>query len=317
MPYIDKETIENAKQIDLLSYLQQCEPNNLKRIKGNVYCTVEHDSLKISHGKWFWWSQGFGGKNALDYLIQVKNFSFAEAIEMLVGNAEISPISLSKNSDEEVRKEFILPQKNDNNKSVIRYLRYRGIDYGIICECISEGILYEDKKYHNAVFVGKDSSGIDRFASLRGTGGSSFKQDHSGSDKQFSFRLTANANTKSVHLFESAIDLLSYATYLKIENRDYHNKNLLSLSGVYQPVNSEKKIKIPVALSRFLAENPQIQKIILHLDNDDAGRKCTAALTEKLQKEYEIVDAPAPSGKDINDFLISYLKQKNERRICR
>ena len=50
-----------------------------------MYRTVDHDSLKISNGKWFWWSQGFGGYSALDYLIKVRNYSFMEAVEILTG----------------------------------------------------------------------------------------------------------------------------------------------------------------------------------------------------------------------------------------
>ena len=46
---------------------------------------------------------------------------------------------------------------------------------------------------------------------------------------------------------------------------------------------------------------------VLHLDNDKTGRLCTAALTELLKKDYEIVDSPPPVGKDVNDFLMSYL----------
>ena len=51
-PYVqlDPAVIEQARQMDLLSYLQRYEPNNLKRVAGNVYCTKEHDSLKISNG---------------------------------------------------------------------------------------------------------------------------------------------------------------------------------------------------------------------------------------------------------------------------
>ena len=53
------------------------------------------------------------------------------------------------------------------------------------------------------------------YAALRSTLGSTFKQDASGSDKRYSFRLLAREPTDTVHLFEAAIDLLSYATYLK------------------------------------------------------------------------------------------------------
>lgn len=105
-----------------------------------------------------------------------------------------------------------------------------------------------------------------------------------------------------MHLFEAAIDLLSYATYLKCEGKDYKSENLLSLSGVYQPKKEMKDSKIPIALTTFLSANPQIKTIVLHLDNDKVGRLCTATLKELLQKDYKIVDDPPPVGKDFNDF---------------
>ena len=39
MPYIPPEVIEQARQIDLLTYLQNCEPHELVRISGNNYTT--------------------------------------------------------------------------------------------------------------------------------------------------------------------------------------------------------------------------------------------------------------------------------------
>ena len=205
---------------------------------------------------------------------------------------------------------------------MIQYLFGRGIDYQLIQECISDGTLYESADYHNAVFIGKDESGTPKYAALRGTLGSTFKQDASGSDKQYSFRLLAKKPADTVHLFEAAIDLLSYATYLKCEGKDYKSENLLSLSGVYQPKKEMKDSKIPIALTTFLSANPQIKTIVLHLDNDKVGRLCTATLKELLQKDYKIVDDPPPVGKDFNDFLLSYLgiarpKLKRERSDVR
>lgn len=52
MSYIPPEVVEQARQIDLLTYLQSCEPQELVRISGNNYTTRTHDSLKISNGKW-------------------------------------------------------------------------------------------------------------------------------------------------------------------------------------------------------------------------------------------------------------------------
>ncbi|MDD3222699.1 MAG: DUF3991 and TOPRIM domain-containing protein [Lachnospiraceae bacterium] len=316
-PYVelDPAVIEQARQIDLLTYLKHYEPSELVRVSSNVYCTREHDSLKISNGKWYWWSRGFGGISALDYLIKVKEYDFVEAVEALTGSIAYAkpPPSAYK---EQAPKPLYLPPKNKECKRVTEYLFRRGIDYQIISDCIAEGIIYESADYHNAVFVGKDKQGTAKYAACRSTLGSDFKRDAAGSDKRYSFRLVANKPATSVHLFESAIDLLSYATYLKCENRDYKTENLLSLSGVYQPKKEMEQSKIPIALSTFLKENPHIKTIFLHLDNDKTGRLSTETLKTLLQKDYEIVDEPPPVGKDVNDFLLSYLgipPQKSHR----
>lgn len=309
-PYvqIDPDVLERVRQIDLLSYLREFESSNLVKVKGtsNVYCTAEHDSLKISNGKWYWWSRGFGGYSALDYLIKVKEYDFVEAVEILTGQtmADWKPPPAPKKDEPKV---LLLPPKNKDCNRVTQYLFRRGIDYQLIQECIADGMLYESADYHNAVFIGKDEGGTPKYATLRSTIGSTFKQDASGSDKRYSFRLLTKKPADTVHLFEAAIDLLSYATYLKCEGKDYKSESLLSLSGVYQPKKEMKDSKIPIALTTFLSANPQIKTIVLHLDNDKVGRLCTATLKELLQKDYKIVDDPPPVGKDFNDFLLSYL----------
>ena len=72
MRYIAAEDVAKAKEMDLLTYLRNYEPQELVHVSGNTYCTREHDSLRISNGKWCWFSQGIGGRSALDYLIKVK-----------------------------------------------------------------------------------------------------------------------------------------------------------------------------------------------------------------------------------------------------
>lgn len=298
--------------MDLLTYLRTYEPDNLVRVTSNVYCTREHDSLKISNGKWYWWSRGFGGVSALDYLIKVRGISFTEAVQQLTGEGT-EHIPVPQTEKKMQLKPLYLPPKNADCNRVIAYLRKRGIDRRIIQACMDAGLLYESAPYHNAVFVGTDDSGTPRYAACRSTMGSNFKRDASGSDKRFSFRLLAQKPCTSVHLFEAAIDLLSFATYLQHKNRDYQKENLLSLAGVYQPKKDIKSSKIPVALSDFLKKNPQIKMIYLHLDNDKAGRLSTAALKELLKSQYEIVDAPPPIGKDVNDFLLYFLRHEPEK----
>ena len=284
------------------------EPGQLKRLSSGVYCTNEHDSLKMSNGKWFWWSRGIGGKNAIDYLMKCRQYRFQDAVLLLTGGMthDFTPTNSARNTKTETEKVLLLPPKNDSNDRVIPYLFGRGIDLKLIQDCIAEDILYESARYHNAIFIGKDGNGTPRYAGCRSTTGS-FKGDASGSDKRYSFRLLTDQPTDSVHLFEAAIDLLSYATYLKCQGKDCRAENLLSLSGVYQPQRNISESKIPVALEQFLTENPQIHTVILHLDNDCAGRWSTAALKEIMRNRWKIIDEPPPRGKDFNDFLRLYL----------
>ena len=258
---IDPDVLERVRQIDLLSYLREFEPSNLVKVKGtsNVYCTAEHDSLKISNGKWYWWSRGFGGYSALDYLIKVKEYDFVEAVEILTGQtmADWKPPPAPKKDEPKV---LLLPPKNKDCNRVIQYLFGRGIDYQLIQECIADGTLYESADYHNAVFIGKDESGTPKYAALRSTLGSTFKQDASGSDKRYSFRLLAREPTDTVHLFEAAIDLLSYATYLKCEDKDCKSESLLSLSGVVLTISSYRSVsqtarfmRVPTTTMLFLS----------------------------------------------------------------
>lgn len=84
--------------MDLLTYLKNYEPYELVHFSGNTYTTRTHDSLKISNGKWMWWSQRTGGRSALDYLIKVRGYSFLEAVELLAERANIQPpLSVSEN----------------------------------------------------------------------------------------------------------------------------------------------------------------------------------------------------------------------------
>ena len=81
---ISDNDIAKAEQMDLLTYLQIYEPGNLKRVAGNEYRTIDHDSLRISNGKWHWYSKGIGGHNALQYLMKVREMKFPDAVRQIL-----------------------------------------------------------------------------------------------------------------------------------------------------------------------------------------------------------------------------------------
>lgn len=304
MPFYDSEAIERARQVDLLTYLQTCEPQELVHVSGNVYCTRTHDSLRISNGKWCWFSRGIGGYSALDYLIKVKEMPFLQAVETIMGNLSAAPPTFAPTMTAPKEKVLLLPQANRNAANAIEYLRHRGIDRALIDFCIQTSRLYESYPYHNVVFVGMDADGKPRYANQRGIG-SDFIGDANGSDKHYSFGIPAAAASDTLHLFESAVDLLSYGTLQKLDGKGWRSENLLSLAGVYKPRAKIEESSLPAALVRYLAEHPPIRHVVLRLDNDTTGRIAAETIKALLPRKYAVtVDIqPPPQGKDYNDCL--------------
>ena len=332
MPYIPPEVVEKAREMDLLTYLKNYEPQELVHFGGNTYCTREHDSLKISNGKWCWFSRGIGGYSALDYLIKVKEMPFTQAVETIMGNVAVLPPTYSPAPSKPKEKVLLLPKANralisqvhygkkgfmldtghylhtnldlQTQDEAVEYLHGRGIDYELIDFCISTGRLYESYPHYNAVFVGQDLDGKPRYANLRGIG-TDFIGDANGSDKRYSFGISAEAQSDTLNLFESAVDLLSYGTMQKLDGKDWRRENLLSLAGVYKPKAKIEESSLPAALVQYLADYPHIRKAVLRLDNDYTGRIAADTIKTLLSQRYAVKVAiqPPPQGKDYNDCL--------------
>ena len=295
--YIPPEMVKEIKKMDLLTYFKNYEPNELVRDSRTQYSTKTHSSLKISNGYWNYFNGGFGGKNAVDYVEKMLGYKFPESIEYIIKkmNGRI-PVYIPQ-AEKRNNATLILPEKNDNTNRIKQYLNSRGIDNEIIQKCIEKHLIYEEKHYHNAVFVGYDEMGNARYAGCRATNESKFKSDATGSSKQYSFKLESNKKTDKIFIFEGAIDALSYATLFKLYGQNWEDKTLISLAGVYQPAKIIEQSKVPVAISNYLEKHPEVTKIYLCLDNDEAGRNATNALKTVMSDKYEIIDRPPKKRK--------------------
>lgn len=299
--YVKPEMILEAKKMDLYTYLSNFEPHELVKFSGNTYTTRTHDSLKISNGKWMWWSRGIGGRTALDYLIKVKGMSFVDAVQTIVG---CSPIitQVPPKPKEVADRPLLLPKRSLNTDKVRAYLSGRGIDDEIIDYCIKNKLIFESLDYNNVVFIGYDEKNTPRYAAYRSTNNFKIMGDCSGSKKEYPFKIASGTDDK-IHLFECAIDLLSYSTICKMYGIEWRELNLVSLAGVYSARSKIEESKVPVALLTFLKAHPEIKQIHIHFDNDKAGRYATKALKTVMSDKYEVIDSPPLSGKDFNDFL--------------
>ena len=310
MAYFTTSQISKAKEIDLLTYLQNNNPDELVYESRNTYHTRTHDSLKINNGMWYWFSRNIGGKTALEYLIQVEEYSFTDAVSHLLNQKGLEKRYIPKQilTEKEKIERLDLPKKAPNNFKVISYLLSRGISKNVIDECINKGFIYQEYPKNNVVFVGYDDNNIPRYAGVRGTNSSRYMHDAYGSDKAYSFKLKSVIQNNSVHLFESAIDLLSYATFKELNNEKWDEENLLSLAGIYSPGKDVLNSKIPKTISTFLKSNSNIDTIYIHFDNDNAGRIATEALINSFSDSYKTINDPPKSGKDYNDYLCDFLK---------
>ncbi|MGN1183391.1 MAG: toprim domain-containing protein [Faecalibacillus sp.] len=315
MPYIKPEIVEEVRKIDLLTYLVNYQPERLRKISHDTYCLKDHDSLHISNGLWHWQSCGIGDRSALDFLIKVDGYKFIEAAKILLKNNDIKSPEYVKYSKKESNKQLHIPTRCNQNQRAIDYLLNRGIDYHIILDCIDKSLLYQSiyqnpntkKAYINVTFMGYDRyNHLPKYANLRGIDGS-FKGDAPGSDKHYSFLLEANDSSDEVHVCEAAVDVLSYATLLKMQGMNYKDCHILSLGGVQIPrKDSQLSSKTPIALVQFLKDFPEVKKIVLHLDNDRAGRLATKTIKENLWY-MTVIDQPPMYGKDVNNELTTRL----------
>ena len=277
--YYTQEQIDHANQADLVSFLQS-QGEQLTRA-GNEYRWKRHDSLTVRGNKWYRHSQSKGG-GPVDFVVEFFGKSFTEAVELLTGEKGAAPPP-DRPSPAPIS-DFRLPPRSTDNNIARNYLTAaRRIDEDVSGFFLSNGDIYEEAAHHNAVFVGRDESGIPRYAHQRGTAGS-FRLDVKGSDKAFNFCYRGEG--ERLFVFEAPIDLLSFLCLFK---KDWQKQSYLSLGGV-----GEK------ALLRFLSDRPNIKTVYLCLDSDQAGNDACSRLAELVPEGYT-VHRLIPLFKDWNE----------------
>ena len=315
MPSLTQEQITQAREVDLLAYLLSHESGVLKQ-EGANYRHNEHDSLVYVASKNYWYWNSRGRKiNAVDYLMEIRGYSFVEAVERLIGSGTPAVSHYTASGSWEQRKPvekkpFRLPKGKRCATFAVSYLQRRGVHSDIIRRCMQLGLFYESRYNNEAVCVYTYiyyDTGTGRFACVRGIAGD-LKKDISGSDKRFSFCYPPDQpGSRHLAVFEAPIDALSHATLQKLEGWQW-NGYRLSLGGTS-----------PVALVAFLERHPEITRVALYLDNDLAGRvnarKIKALLkSDQRFSKIRVSVNPPRSGKDYNEKLQCTLQAIREEK---
>ena len=277
-----QEQIDRANQVDLEQFLRSHGEQVTK--SGSEYRWKRHDSLTIKGNKWFRHSQSKGGY-PIEFVMEFFGKSFPEAVFLLIGEAPANNIAAAAPSAD-----FRLPPRNRYAAAAMAYLRQRNIPEELVQEFCKEGMIYEDAQHHNIVFVGKDETGIPRYAHCKGTEGS-FRMDVQGSDKAHNFAYRSDG--KSLLVFEAPIDLMSF---IALYPNDWKMRNYLSLGGVGAK-----------ALEGFLSERKDMETVYICTDSDKAGNDAVNRLLESIPESMTVIRL-IPCEKDWNEVL----KQKGK-----
>lgn len=306
----DKVDVGVLKRDVLITDYAQLELGlNLTPNGKNRVSTQEHDSLVIYTDKndFFRYSTHAGG-DIINFVMHFKDLDFKEALKDIQDFyhkyqptvQETKSLSVKKNEDIIVSVE--LPEPAKDNKKVLNYLtQSRCLPAGLIQDFIDEGYLYQDS-HDNCVFVGKyedmNINGVRRAAKKS----SNFKADVEGSYKQGGFYY--GNDSKTLIVTEGVIDAMS----LMAIRSDYKDYDYLSVNGVG---NTHNALKFHMGKRNG---KEQYERVILALDNDDAGQDATLRAIKYMNSEYAgiTVEYTYPESKDWNEELVHQTKKHDD-----
>ncbi len=167
-----------------------------------------------------------------------------------------------------------LPPAADGKFSqLFGYLTTRhGINYDVAQRCIEKQQLYQDKRY-NAVFVQRDSNGEPVWAIKLPTGRGASKAYTVAGSKNVGWCFENPSNV--LYVANTPLDALSIVTMEQKKGADINQASYLAL-------NSKSNLS---ALYNYLQKHPQIDTVVLAMDNNEQGQKLQGEAIQELGKQ--------------------------------
>ncbi len=301
MPYIHftEEQKRQANAVDLVEFLRfKGEP--LIR-SGPEFRMASNHSVTVRGNGWFDHAAEKGG-GPVSFLKEFYGMNYAQAVLTLLDEDIDLAVPQVDTPREKVKKEFALPPANKDNRRVFAYLlKQRHLDREVLTTFVKLGLVYEDQKYHNAVFVGMDQDSTPRHAHKRSTNsqGKSFRMTVEGSDFRYAFNWPGTS--EQLMVFEAPIDMLSFIS--KFHDSNWSRHNYVALCGTSSQ-----------GMLGMLERYPQIDTVHFCLDNDQAGQLATKRLAKLAKEKGLAVDALVPVLKDWNEDLCANFQQTMEEQ---
>lgn len=294
--HFTEEQKERAAAVDLEQFLR-CRGEKLIASGRDKRLARDH-SITIRGNEWYDHAEERGG-HAVSFVQQFYGLSYPEAVSLLLCGEQGAAYPSASERVEEPSKPFALPPANSDMRRVYAYLvKCRGIERSVVAYFARQKLIYEDADYHNAVFVGTDEDGVPRHAHKRSANsfGKAFRLNVEGSDPQYSFHHIGTDG--SLYVFEAPIDLLSYIT---LHPDGWEKHSYVTCCGTsFLPVQ------------KMLERAPQLDTVLLCLDNDKAGHIASRRMADLLADIGIRSERLIPENKDWNDDLTAINEQGNE-----
>ena len=295
--HFTEEQKQQAAAVDLEVFLRSRGEKLIA--SGREKRLASDHSVTVRGNEWYDHAEERGG-HAVSFVQRFYGMSYPEAVTLLLGGGMGTVYPSAGERVEEPPKQFVQPPVHTDMRRVYAYLvKHRNIDRSVVAHFAKERLLYEDAEHHNAVFVGTDEHGVPRHAHKRSANsyGKAFRLNVEGSDPRYNFHHIGTDG--KLYVCEAPIDMLSYIT---LHPDDWQRHSYVACCGTsIQPV------------LKMLERVPQLDTVLLCLDNDEAGHKASDRMKAQLVAYYT-VERLIPENKDWNDDLTAQrsLEQREE-----
>lgn len=229
-----------------------------------------------------WKNERYNWNQAVDALVSIAGYSVDDNFDSYKITQRNQP------KDHQVKsKPLILPERADRMNHVFAYLeKTRKIDHSIVKEIVDRKLLFETRTkregqnegyYYYCTFICRDFEGNDKAAFLRPTYHNTKFKMNRGDDMHFGFAIPGNNHR--IRIFESPIDLMSKLSILKMCDEQLYQK---SREDTWLSMNGLKHEKV----FYYLERHPEINTVVLSVDNDESGRKFCNDFKKEVYEKY-------------------------------
>lgn len=271
-----------AKQIDLVNFLKKTgyvpkKINNIDAWFLSPFRAENTPSFKVNINRniWFDFGEGIGG-NIIDFVVRLENCTVKAALIKL--SQESFSFHKQINLHEIKNKYSINKITEISNHNLISFINSRNINIEVAKKyCLQIHYTFQNTSEYYGIGFKNDKGDFEiRSKYFKGCLGK----------KEIT---TINNNSKTIIIFESWSDFLSYLT-LKIDNEN--NENFIILNSTSMT-------------NRVLSVLNNYEFIKLFLDNDDAGNKATNSIINSTYNNVIDCRYLYKNFKDLNEYLIN------------